>query len=254
MANLALATLRLRTVLYAMETRRLKELRKSWNETNHPRDGRGRFTHAPDATLSSEAISDKGKQEIAKKLEDLAVPMEKIEFTRENYNRLFPEGKVQTPMGSVKMGENQFEKLDARDRRELLGAVSQTLKDPVVILGDKQDGKDAKLYIKSFKSSDSKATDYVQSVVVEIEGQNVSISTGQRRVEQIALKIKMASILHYLKGKEGGGPTHETKGENLSIRQQDKVSSNPIKKSRSKKLMIKKSVAADIRRRLGVYT
>ena len=138
--------------------------------------------------------------QITEKLESMAVPMDRREFTREEYNRLFPEGKVKTPLGEVKMGERQFDKLETKGRQELLGAVYQTLTDPIVILPEMRDGKDSRLYIKTFKESSNDKRENVMAVVVEIEGKAVAISLGMRRNEQIETKIKKASIPLYLKG------------------------------------------------------
>ena len=52
-----------------------------------------------------------------------------VEYSRESYNRLFPRGEVETPIGKVKMGEHQFERIGAKDngkRKVLLGAIHQT--------------------------------------------------------------------------------------------------------------------------------
>jgi uncharacterized protein YfbU (UPF0304 family) len=102
------------------------------------------------------------------------------------------------------MGSHQFEKLEERGRKELLGSMFQTLNDPIVILSEERAGKEAKIYLKSFKApGDSKITGVI-SVVVDIEGQVVSVSTGKRREKQIAEKIKLArSILYEKQGAPG---------------------------------------------------
>jgi hypothetical protein len=187
-------------------------------------------------------ISAEKQAEIRQKLDDLAVPMEKIKYSREEYNRLFPDGTVTTPLGTVKLGDGGFDKLDAKSRQELLGAVNQTLKDPVVILGDKRGGKDAQLYIKSFREPGAAKTEHIQSVVVEIDGNNISISTGPRKQKQIEAKIKTAGSLLYLKGKEGGSLTIGT-GKRSPVAQplepdgsasQDKVSPESAAESRDR--------------------
>ena len=138
--------------------------------------------------------------QIVTKLESMAVPMEARIFTREEYNRLFPEGKLNTPLGIVKLGKSQFDKLAAKGRVDLLGAVYQTLTDPIVILPEVRNGKDSRLYIKSFKEKPDANRKNVMSIVVDIEGEAIVISSGKRRNGQIAAKIKKASIPLYLKG------------------------------------------------------
>jgi hypothetical protein len=105
------------------------------------------------------------------------------------------------------LGENQFDKMNAKGRADLLGAMHQTLADPVVVLQESIDKKDARLYIKSFREAGSSKKEMVMSVVVDIQGKAVAISTGQRRDSQIEKKIKTASTALYLKGEGGGGQT-----------------------------------------------
>ena len=72
-------------------------------------------------------------ESILKKLASLAVPMDEREFTNEEYNRVFPRGTVDTPIGEVKIGKNQFSKLAEKDggsRQGLIGVMRQTLSDP----------------------------------------------------------------------------------------------------------------------------
>jgi hypothetical protein len=42
------------------------------------------------------------QDKIRQQLVELAVPMMKVDFTRENYNKLFPRGEAKTPLGIVK--------------------------------------------------------------------------------------------------------------------------------------------------------
>ena len=90
---------------------------------------------------------------ILEKLVSLAVPMDKRDFTNEEYNRVFPRGTVATPIGEVKVGQNQFSKLAEKDggnRQGLIGAMRQTLADPVVIVREREGTRLADVFIKSF--------------------------------------------------------------------------------------------------------
>jgi hypothetical protein len=91
------------------------------------------------------------KEHIRQCLERFAEPMDKREFTREAYNKLFPMGEVKTPLETVKLGANHFDKLKTRGPTDSLGAMHQTLSDPVVILPKEREGKEAHLYIKTFR-------------------------------------------------------------------------------------------------------
>ncbi|MDR0655964.1 MAG: hypothetical protein LBG22_06570, partial [Treponema sp.] len=116
--------------------------------------------------------------------------MKTVKFTIKNYDKLFPGGILDTPLGKVKMGEHQFEKLGVKGREDLLWSLKQTLTDPIVIFSS----GDAKIYAKSFIETGK--TRGVISVVIKKEGKNVSISTHRRDINNIANKIKKGNILY----------------------------------------------------------
>ena len=63
---------------------------------------------------------------ITVKLETMAVPMDNRDFTINEYRKVFPQGTVETPIGKVKIGKNQFSKLAEKDkgnRQGLIGAM-----------------------------------------------------------------------------------------------------------------------------------
>jgi hypothetical protein len=147
---------------------------------------------------------------ILEKLRTLAVPMDKRDFSTEEYKTMFPGGRIVTPIGDVVIGKNQYEKLRDRDggkRQKLIGAVRQTLSDPVVVIAEARDGKKAEVFIKSFRDEGSMDIDTVMSVVVITEGQRVSISAYQRKQREVISKIKKADGIIYLKD-DGGSLTN----------------------------------------------
>lgn len=149
-------------------------------------------------------FTEKDKKEVLNLLQNPTDEMLKVEYTRDNYNKLFPEGKVKTPIGEVKLGEHQFERLGVKDdgaRKNLLGAMYQTLKSPTVIIDElDKENREAKIYIKTFKEESGTI-----AIVVDKDGENISVSFGKRKEKQIENKIKMASIFYYKA--EGGSPT-----------------------------------------------
>ena len=120
-----------------------------------------------------------------------AIEKPQIEYSRENYDKLFPRGNIKTPIGHVKLGENQYEKLKAKSREDLLGVVAETLKNPLVIINE----NGSHIYAKSFVES-GKTKSY-QSVVIKIDGKDISISTHQRDTNNILNKIKKAEDVIY---------------------------------------------------------
>jgi predicted AlkP superfamily pyrophosphatase or phosphodiesterase len=137
------------------------------------------------------------------KLDIEAVPMDVREFNRNEYREVFPQGTVKTPIGEVKIGKNQFEKMAEKDngkRRSLIGAMRQTLADPIVIILEEKDGRKAYLFIKSFKNmKDSRKPDFIMSVVVTIDDTKIAISTYKRKRREVLSKIKRAGVIAYEK-------------------------------------------------------
>jgi len=139
---------------------------------------------------------------ILEKLASLAVPMDKRDFSTDEYKSLFPHGRIETPIGDVEIGKNQYEKLRDRDsgkRQILMGAMRQTLSDPVVVIAETKDNKKAEVFIKSFRDGAGADFDTVMSVVVIKERQRVSISTYQRKRREVISKIKKADGIVFIK-------------------------------------------------------
>jgi hypothetical protein len=126
------------------------------------------------------------------------------EFSKKQYREVFPQGTVKTPIGEVKIGKNQFEKMAEKDngkRRNLIGAMRQTLADPIVIIPEEKQGRISYLFIKSFKNmEDSQKPDFIMSVVVTIKDAKIAISTYKRKRREILSKIKRAGVITYEKG------------------------------------------------------
>ena len=127
-------------------------------------------------------------------LEETAEELPYTPFTRENYNMLFPRDRIETPLGSVKLGAHQFEKLEQKDRQYILQAVHDTLADPSIVI--KETGKDvfgedkiSNIFAKSYIFPSDKVRG-IQSVVVSIDEENISITSHQRDISNVVNKIK----------------------------------------------------------------
>ena len=155
------------------------------------------------------------KDRLRKKFADMAEPMNSVEYTQENYNRLFPEGKINTPIGEVKMRGDQFGKLERRKRECLLGAIHQTLTDPIAIIYENREGEKAILFSKSFLENKKP----IMSVVKYIKGKNTAVSTHERELNNILNKIKKTADLLYEKQINGlvGPAGDDTYSLNLVI-------------------------------------
>ncbi|MCL1818598.1 MAG: PBECR2 nuclease fold domain-containing protein, partial [Spirochaetaceae bacterium] len=128
----------------------------------------------------------------------------------ENFENLFGKNKqVDSPLGKVKIGENQFKKLRAKNRERLLGPMHQTLTDPLIVIREERHGKKSLVYVKSFLRERSDKVDAVTSVVVDVRGVNVSISIHQRDINNILNKIKNPGDIVYEKTNQTGGASEK---------------------------------------------
>ena len=155
------------------------------------------------------SMGEEQRREITEKLETMAVPMDRRDFTREEYEKLFPRGTVETPIGLVKIGKNQFEKLKNRDdgtRQHLMGAMYQTLNDPVVVISENStDEKAVNIYVKSFIGNTADNPSFVMTVVVNIDKSHIAVSTYKRKKREVFNKIKKADGIPFVKEYGGGG-------------------------------------------------
>lgn len=140
------------------------------------------------------------KNSLKSALHEVAVPLKEIDFTKENYNKLFPRSRIKTPIESVKLGANQFEKLEKKERQKILQAVHDTLATPDLIISEEKENvfgekENSHLYAKSYIIDDK--IHGIQPVVVSIDGENVSISTHERDINNIVNKIKKPDQLLY---------------------------------------------------------
>lgn len=139
------------------------------------------------------------KNRLKEKFACLAEPMNQIEYTRENYDKLFPNNKVSTPIGEITLRKDQFQKLKRKGRQNFLGAMYQTLNDPVAIVNENRGGKRTKLFSKSF--SENKKP--IISVVTYEKERNTAVSTHERKLNNILNKIKNPADLIFEKQTNG---------------------------------------------------
>ena len=128
--------------------------------------------------------------EIIADMEEHAEVAPEIELTIENWDALFGEdGRVNTPLGEVKMGENQFTKLMRQGRNGKLGMIKPTLENPDIIIEDESKAKDGDttersssyVYVKTFVKPDGSRYYYFTSVTVSKEGHEVVVSNQEKR-------------------------------------------------------------------------
>ena len=128
-------------------------------------------------------------------MEERANVAPEVELTIENWDAQFGEdGRVVTPIGEVKMDENQFTKLMRQGREGKLGMVKPTLETPDVIIedaseakyGDVTERRSSYVFVKAFKKADGSCYYYFTSVTVSKDGKEVVISNQEKRKNAIA--------------------------------------------------------------------
>lgn len=114
-------------------------------------DSRGIRSESEDRTSQSEENATGIKFSMsANEAIDFVVDMEliadiapEIDLTIENWDALFGEsGTINTPIGEVKMGENQFTKLMRQGREGKLGMIKPTLENPHAIVEEASEAKE----------------------------------------------------------------------------------------------------------------
>ncbi len=137
-----------------------------------------------------ETLTKEEAKEIVSRMEESAEVAPEMELTIENWDAEFGEdGVVNTPIGEVKMGENQFTKLMRQGREGKLGMVKPTLENPDVIIEDSSEAKEGDttergssyVFVKAFVKSDGSRYYYFTSVTVSKDGREVVISNQEKR-------------------------------------------------------------------------
>ena len=149
---------------------------------------------APGQSGVGHSLSQEEAQVFITEMEANAEVAPEIELTIENWDSLFGEdGLVETPIGEVKMGENQFTKLMRQGRDGKLGMVKPTLENPDVIIEDESKAKNGEterpssyVFVKSFKKADGSRYYYFTSVTVSKNGKEVIVSNQEKRRNAIA--------------------------------------------------------------------
>ncbi|MDR0509541.1 MAG: hypothetical protein LBH06_00425 [Rikenellaceae bacterium] len=152
---------------------------------------------------------------LMRRMEELAVEAPILELTPENWYAAFGEdGMVDTPIGKVKMGENQYLKLQAKGRSDQFGMVKPTLNDPDMVVEEISRGNSAVnerdtnlLFIKTFADSSGKKYTHFESVTVSNDKKEVVVSSHIIRPKQLLDKLKAGSVVYIATALDVSGQT-----------------------------------------------
>ena len=138
-------------------------------------------------------------------MENRAEPAPELELTPENWTAEFgKDGMVDTPIGKVKMGENQYQKLVRNKRENYFGMIKPTLESPDMVLeeADPKEGaeRDTKLiFVKTFTKPDGSRVVHFENVTIQKDNLEVSISSHELQKSALQKKMQQDNLLH-LKG------------------------------------------------------
>lgn len=154
---------------------------------------------------TTEGLTKEDADNLLSAMEERAEFAPEIELTPANWEEQFGnDGMVDTPIGKVKMGENQIAKLFTKGRSSQFGMIRPTLTEPDVVVEvpsslTEETNNDVErptslLFIKVFLKNDGSKVYYFKSVTVKKDGLEVSVSSHldrKKRVEDALIKGKL---------------------------------------------------------------
>lgn len=138
---------------------------------------------------------------LRKQMEDNAEQERILEHTEENWLKEFgKDSRVTTPIGSIKLGENQYKKAGRNDRIKRFGLLKPTLERPDVILEKSAPKEGAErqtkyLFIKSFKKADGNKILNYESITVKQGEDEVAISAHQIEPSKVVKELTESKVL-----------------------------------------------------------
>ena len=166
-------------------------------------EGRSVPDRTEEVESAREGLTSEDADNLLSAMEARAEVAPDIELTPTNWVEQFGEdGMVDTPIGKVKMGENQIAKLFTKGRSSQFGMIRPTLTNPDVIVEVPSSTDNANnverptslLFIKTFLKNDGSKVYYFKSVTVKKDGLEVSVSSHldrKKRVEDALRKGKL---------------------------------------------------------------
>lgn len=138
---------------------------------------------------------------LRKQMADNAEQERILEHTEENWQKEFgKDSRVTTPIGSIKLGENQYKKAGRNDRIKRFGLLKPTLERPDVILEKSAPKEGAErqtkyLFIKSFKKADGNKILNYESITVKQGEEEVAISAHQIDPSKVLKELTESRVL-----------------------------------------------------------
>ena len=152
---------------------------------------------------SAPSLSEEEANRLVSAMETNAENDPAISFTDDAWRAQFPNDRVATPIGEIKLGENQKTKLIEKGRGDQFGMMKPTLENPDVVLykEDKNPPKDAErtgklLFIKTFVDSDGEKRVNFESVTIRRDNLEISISSHIAEKDAIINELESDRVVY----------------------------------------------------------
>lgn len=184
---------------------------------------------------NTQPLSEADADNVIALMESSAETAPELELTPDNWVVEFGEdGIVSTPIGDVKMGENQVAKLFEKGRSKEFGMIKPTLTNPDVIIevpSHSADGNEERsssyLFIKTFLGKNGEKVYYFKSVTIKKDGLEISISSHYDRAKRVKEALMKGKLLYR---KNDGAQTEQNQpSASVTTSQEDAAGSSENK-------------------------
>lgn len=135
-------------------------------------------------------------------MEESAEVAPEIPLTPQNWATEFgTDGIINTPIGKVKQGDNQYLKLAQQGRNGKLGMIKPTLEHPSIIIEDERPASDGSqdritsyVFIRTFVKKDGSRYYHFASITVSKDGKEVVISSQERSANRISKLLQQGKV------------------------------------------------------------
>ncbi|MDR1122017.1 MAG: hypothetical protein LBM08_14020, partial [Dysgonamonadaceae bacterium] len=161
-------------------------------------------TKSKTETEAQEAQTEATPEDLIRQMEENALEAPQLELTPENWEAEFGEdGKVKTPVGEVKMGDNQYRKIIKAGRQKEFGMIKPTLTNPDVVIevpseaieGQTTERPSSYLFVKTFKYGEERIK-FFTSVTVSKDGLEVVVSNHIENLPRMRGFIRNGKLLY----------------------------------------------------------
>ena len=156
---------------------------------------------SPELPPTGRSLTQDEAASVISAMEARALPAPELPLTPENWTAQFgSDGIVPTPIGNVKMGENQLAKLFIKKREKEFGMIRPTLTDPDIIIEEESPADGASrptsyLFVKAFNKGGRRIVMY-ENVTVSQDGMEVSVSSHEIRGNQLRKSMEKGKLLY----------------------------------------------------------